>query len=154
LKVKLNINNHDKLLEIHPGETLLETLRNNNFKGVKCGCGTGDCGACLVILNEDAVNSCQVLTASIDGESVTTIEGIGSMDKPHLIQEELVKAGAVQCGYCTPGIVISAYTLLKKNQNPTDDEIKAALDGNLCRCTGYVKILDGIKNAVKRMSAK
>ena len=148
MKINLTINGKSKKLEIHPGETLLETLRNNGFNGVKFGCGTGDCGACMVLLNGDPVNSCQVLTAAIEGESVTTIEGIGSMNKPHPIQEELVKAGAIQCGYCTPGIVLSAYALLKSNPNPSIDEIKSGIDSHLCRCTGYVKIIEGIKNSV------
>jgi aerobic-type carbon monoxide dehydrogenase small subunit (CoxS/CutS family) len=151
MQVKLTINGKLKSLKIHPGETLLETLRSNGWSGVKYGCGTGDCGACVVLLNGKPVNSCQVLTAAIDGESVTTIEGIGTIDKPHPIQEELVKAGAVQCGYCTPGVVLSAYALLHSNPHPTEDEIKSALDGHLCRCTGYVKIIEGVKNAAERV---
>ncbi len=153
MKINLIINGKSRTLEIHPGETLLETLRNYSFNGVKFGCGTGDCGACMVLLNGEPVNSCQVLTAAIEGESVTTIEGIGSMNKPHPIQEELIKAGAIQCGYCTPGIVISAYALLKSNPNPSIDEIKSGIDSHLCRCTGYVKIIEGIKNSVARSIA-
>jgi len=151
MQIELTVNGKLKTLEIHAGENLLETLRNNGYTGVKYGCGTGDCGACVVLLNDRPVNSCQVLTAAIEGESVTTIEGIGTIDKPHPIQEELVKAGAVQCGYCTPGIVLSAYALLRSNPYPTEDEIKTALDGHLCRCTGYVKILEGVKNAAERV---
>lgn len=153
MKINLTINGKSRTLEIHPGETLLETLRNNGFNGVKFGCATGDCGACVILLNDDPVNSCQVLTAAIEGESVTTIEGIGSMDKPHPIQEELIKAGAIQCGYCTPGIVLSAYALLKSNPNPSIDEIKNGIESHLCRCTGYVKIIEGIKNSVARSIA-
>jgi len=151
MQIKLTVNGKLKHLEIHPGESLLETLRNNGCTGVKYGCGTGDCGACGVLLNDKPVNSCQVLTAAVDGESVTTIEGVGTMDKPHPIQEELVKAGAVQCGYCTPGVVLSAYALLQKTPHPTEAEIKSALDGHLCRCTGYVKIIEGVKNAAERV---
>ncbi|MCK9245015.1 MAG: (2Fe-2S)-binding protein [Candidatus Marinimicrobia bacterium] len=151
MQIELTINGKLKSLEIHPGESLLETLRKNGYTGVKYGCGTGDCGACVVLLNEKPVNSCQVLTAAVDGESVTTVEGIGTMDKPHPIQEELVKAGAVQCGYCTPGVVLSAYALLQTNPHPTEDEIKTALDGHLCRCTGYVKIIEGVKNAAEKV---
>jgi carbon-monoxide dehydrogenase small subunit len=151
MQIKLTVNGKLKHLEIHPGESLLETLRNNGCTGVKYGCGTGDCGACVVLLNDKPVNSCQVLTAAVDGESVTTIEGVGTMDKPHPIQEELVKAGAVQCGYCTPGVVLSAYALLQKTPHPTEAEIKSALDGHLCRCTGYVKIIEGVKNAAERV---
>ena len=151
MQIELTINGKLKSLEIHPGESLLETLRKNGYTSVKYGCGTGDCGACVVLLNEKPVNSCQVLTAAVDGESVTTVEGIGTMDKPHPIQEELVKAGAVQCGYCTPGVVLSAYALLQTNPHPTEDEIKTALDGHLCRCTGYVKIIEGVKNAAEKV---
>ena len=151
MQIELTINGKLKSLEIQPGESLLETLRKNGYTGVKYGCGTGDCGACVVLLNEKPVNSCQVLTAAVDGESVTTVEGIGTMDKPHPIQEELVKAGAVQCGYCTPGVVLSAYALLQTNPHPTEDEIKTALDGHLCRCTGYVKIIEGVKNAAEKV---
>lgn len=151
MQINLTINGKLKRLEIHPGESLLETMRNNGYTGVKYGCGTGDCGACVVLLNNKPVNSCQVLAAAVDGESVTTIEGIGTMDRPHPIQEELVKAGAVQCGYCTPGVVLSAYALLQTNPHPTEDEIKSSLDGHLCRCTGYVKIIEGVKNAAERV---
>ncbi|MDD5061676.1 MAG: (2Fe-2S)-binding protein [Candidatus Marinimicrobia bacterium] len=151
MQIELTINGKLKSLEIQPGESLLETLRKNGYTGVKYGCGTGDCGACVVLLNDKPVNSCQVLTAAVDGESVTTVEGIGTMDKPHPIQEELVKAGAVQCGYCTPGVVLSAYALLQTNPHPTEDEIKTALDGHLCRCTGYVKIIEGVKNAAEKV---
>jgi len=150
MKIELVINQTKKSLEIQPGETLLETLRANGYTGVKYGCGSGDCGACMVLLNGEPVNSCQVLTASVVGESITTIEGVGTMDKPHPVQEELVKAGAVQCGYCTPGIVLSAVALLNRNPHPTDEEIKMAIDSHLCRCTGYVKIIEGIRNASER----
>ena len=151
MEVTLFINNRSKTLNIHPGETLLETLRGNGYPGTKFGCGSGDCGSCIVLLNDEPVNSCQVLTAAIDGEHVTTIEGVGTMSDPHPVQQALVEAGAVQCGYCTPGMVLSAIALLKRNPIPSDDDIKTAISGNLCRCTGYVKIIEGIKNAAKEI---
>ncbi len=149
MKIKLYINDQLKNINIHEGEILLETLRNLGFTSVKYGCGTGDCGACIVLKNNEPVNSCQILTASVSDEKITTIEGISTINKPHIIQVELTKAGAVQCGYCTPAIVLCAYALLKVNKNPSIDEIKDAISSNLCRCTGYIKIIEGIENAAK-----
>ncbi len=152
MKIKLYINNQLKNINIHEGETLLETLRNLGFTSVKYGCGTGDCGACIVLKNNVPVNSCQILTASVSDEKITTVEGISTINKPHIIQIELTKAGAIQCGYCTPAIVLCAYALLKENSNPSIDEIKGAISSNLCRCTGYIKIIEGIQNAAKLYS--
>jgi carbon-monoxide dehydrogenase small subunit len=154
MNISLIVNGVTCHWEIHPGETLLETLRNKGYTGVKYGCGSGDCGACMVLLNDNPVNSCQVLTAAISGEKVITIEGLGTPAHPHPIEDELIKAGAVQCGYCTPGIVISAWALLSNNPNPTESEIKAYLNSHLCRCTGYVKIIEGIQNAARRLAVK
>jgi len=131
--------------------TLLDTLRENGHTEVKNGCSAGECGACLVLLEEMPVNSCQVLAASAVGRRITTVSGIGDIRSPHPIQVALADAGAVQCGFCTPGVVVAAYALLQQNPDPTDDEIKRGLDGNLCRCTGYVKIIEGVRLAAKRM---
>lgn len=152
MKIRLMINSHSRVLEINPAETLLDVLRNNNHHEVKRGCDEGHCGSCVVLLNNRAVNACQVLAASANGSSVTTVKGIGTQKQPHLIQQCLAEVGGVQCGFCTPGIVISAYALLQKNRNPSENDIRIALDGNLCRCTGYVKIVEGIMLAAKRMN--
>lgn len=151
MQVALKVNGEPCTFTIHPGEVLLETLRNAGYVGVKCGCAAGDCGACMVLLNNLPVNSCQVLTAAIVNEEVTTIEGLNQDPIAALIQQELVAAGGVQCGFCTPGIVISATALLRDNPHPNREEIKQALISHLCRCTGYVKIIDGIENAARKM---
>jgi len=132
-------------------ERLLFTLRNHGFTEVKNGCLEGECGACLVLLDDKPVNSCQVFTASAVGQDIKTIKGIGNLHKPHIIQEAFVDVGAVQCGFCTPGMVLASYALLQENSNPSKAEIKSALDGNLCRCTGYVKIIEAVQLAAKRI---
>ena len=151
MKISLLINDQQKTLEIKPGETLLDLLRRNFYTEVKCGCNEGECGACLVLLDGEAVNSCQVMAGSAHGSSVTTVRGIGTQQQPHIIQESLSEVGAVQCGFCTPGVVVAAYALLQQNPDPSEQEIRSALDGNLCRCTGYEKIIDGIQLAAQRM---
>jgi carbon-monoxide dehydrogenase small subunit len=151
MQVELNVNGEQQVFSIHPGETLLETLRAAGYTGVKCGCEAGDCGACLVLLNDLPVNACQVLTAAVSGERIVTIEGLGNDSLTQVLQQELVAAGGVQCGFCTPGIVISATALLRANPHPDRLTIQQALAGNLCRCTGYVKIIDGIENAARKL---
>ena len=151
MKITININNKQKIFDISAVDTLLTVLRNNHYKDVKCGCEEGECGACLVLLNGKAINSCQVLAGSVDGSTIMTTNGIGTQQNPHIIQTSLAEAGAVQCGFCTPGIVISAFALLEQNKNPSEQDIRQALDGNLCRCTGYEKIIDGIQLAASRM---
>jgi len=132
-------------------ERLLFTLRNHGFTEVKNGCLEGECGACLILLADKPVNSCQVLTASVIDKNIKTVKGIGNLHEPHIIQEAFVEVGAVQCGFCTPGMILATYALLKENPKPSDVEIKDALDGNLCRCTGYVKIIEAVQMAAKRM---
>jgi len=136
------------------GKTLLvDTIRETfGLTGTKKACGTGDCGACTVLLNGKAIRSCTYLTAMVDGKEVTTIEGIEGPDGLHPVQQAFIDAGAVQCGYCIPGMVLTSIALLNENPDPTDDEIRLALSGNLCRCTGYVKIIDAVKLAAKRMA--
>lgn len=132
---------------------LLDLLRGPlGMTGTKGGCGEGECGACTVIVDGLAVNSCLFPAAEIDGKNVTTIEGLRSMDNElSIIQQAFVDAAGIQCGYCTPGMILSAKALLDDNADPNDDEIREALAGNLCRCTGYVQIIDSVKLAANRM---
>ena len=146
------INGAKKELSFDSRITLLQLLRANGYPEVKEGCDEGQCGSCVVLLDSALVNSCQVFAATAVEKEITTVKGIGTIHKPHPIQEALVETGAVQCGFCTPGMVLAAFALLKEKANPTEDEIKIALDGNLCRCTGYVKIIDGVKLAAERMA--
>ena len=146
------INGQKVDLVFPPDANLLSALRDNNFVEVKNGCNEGTCGACAVLLDGEVVFSCQVLAASVIGREITTVKGIGTIHKPHPIQEAFVEAGAVQCGFCIPGKVLSTYVLLSKNPNPTDDEIKEALHGHICRCTGYVKIIDGVRLAIEKIA--
>ena len=148
------INSVDKELTLNPGDTLLQTLRDNGYTEVKCGCSEGECGACLVLLEDMPVNSCQVFALSAKDKKITTVKGIGTIYHPHKIQKAFVEAGADQCGFCTPGMVIASYALLKKNPKPTKQEINEALDGNLCRCTGYVKIVEAVEKAASEISSK
>jgi aerobic-type carbon monoxide dehydrogenase small subunit (CoxS/CutS family) len=131
--------------------TLLRVLRDLGHTEVKEGCGEGQCGACLVLLDGRLVNSCQVLAGSALGCSITTVKGIGTVSDPHPIQKAFVDAGAVQCGFCTPGMVLAAYSLLRDYPDPSPEQIKRGLDGNLCRCTGYVKIIEAVTLAARRM---
>jgi aerobic carbon-monoxide dehydrogenase small subunit len=142
--ITLTINGTERSIEIELGETLLEVLRREGMKSVKLGCDTGDCGACAVLVDGRAVNSCMVLAVTADGRTVTTVEGLEHDGDLHPLQQAMVAAGAVQCGFCTPGIIMSGIDLLSRNADPTEDEVKEALAGNLCRCTGYVKQVDAI----------
>jgi carbon-monoxide dehydrogenase small subunit len=128
--------------------TLLYLIREElGYTGTKEGCGSGECGACTVIVDGDAVNSCLYLAAGIDGKELTTIEGLASDDGTlHPIQKAFVENGGIQCGFCSPGMILSAKALLDENSNATEDEIKEAIAGNICRCTGYVQIIDSIKS--------
>ena len=136
---------------MEPNETLLQVLRNNGYTEVKNGCSEGQCGACMVQLDGVPVNSCQVLAVSAKGKKVTTSKGVGNYANVSTIQEAYVEAGAVQCGFCIPGFVVVTDALLRENPDPGEDEIKAYLNGNLCRCTGYVKIIDAVKLAAKKL---
>ncbi len=133
----VTINGLQKKLSIEPDELLLDVLRRDGYKGVKRGCKEGACGTCTILLNGKAVKSCIMLAAQAEGGEIITIEGIGTREKPHPIQQAFVDEGVVQCGYCIPGMILAAKNLLDNNPNPTEGEIKFALDGNLCRCTGY-----------------
>lgn len=145
------INGERKKIEFAPHKTLLDVLRENGYTEVKEGCREGECGACLVLLDGKPVNSCQVLAASVMEKKILTVKGVGNIHNPHPIEKAFVEAGAVQCGFCTPGMVIATYALLEENSNPTDEDINRALDGNLCRCTGYIKIKKAVKLAAKKV---
>jgi aerobic carbon-monoxide dehydrogenase small subunit len=148
-QIKLKINDIEYELLVNPNETLLQLLRGPqlNLTGTKQGCEVGDCGACTVLLNDKPVNSCLVLAVEIDGSSVTTIEGLAKDGKLHPVQQAFVEEGAIQCGYCAPGMILKGKALLDSNPSPTRQEIREALVGNLCRCTGYFKIVNAIEKA-------
>lgn len=154
MKLVLKINGVEKTVEAMPGEILLDVLRREGYKGAKFGCGQGFCGACTVLVDGRPVNSCLLLAGLVEGREITTIEGLGGVDRLHPIQEAYLDAGAVQCGYCSPAFILATKALLDGKADPTDAEIRGALDGNYCRCTGYVKILDAVKLAGKRMRGK
>lgn len=133
-------------------QTLLEVLRNNlQMTGTKEGCGSGDCGACSVTLNERLVCSCLVLAVEAEGQEIGTIEGIGDSEKLHVIQEKFLEHAALQCGICTPGLIVSTKTLLEDNPAPTEEEVRYYLAGNLCRCTGYDKIIRAVMDVAETM---
>jgi len=131
---------------------LLDVLRASGMTGVKEGCGEGECGACAVLLDGALVNSCLTPLAHADGAAITTIEGVASEAKLHAVQESFLECGGAQCGICTPGMVLAAHALLARNADPTDDEVRAALAGNLCRCTGYMRIFASVYDAVRKLA--
>lgn len=147
-QICLQVNNNKISISIEKNWTLLYVLRDVlELTGAKCGCNTGDCGACKVIIDGEAINSCLVLARNAEGKVIETIEGLSNGTKLHPIQQAFVDVGAVQCGYCTPGMVMSAKALLDRNPNPTEEEIRCGIANNLCRCTGYVKIVKAIQLA-------
>ena len=142
-------------VEVMATDMLLDVLRGTlHLTGTKKGCGKGECGACTVIMNGRAVNSCMVPVAKADGARIDTIDGLGDPDHLHPLQEAFIEAGAIQCGFCTPGMIMAAKGLLLKNPHPTAEEIKEAMAGNLCRCTGYVKILHAVELAAEKGGRK
>ena len=152
--VSFELNGKPVSCDVPAEEILLDTLRERfRLTGTKRGCGTGDCGACTVLLDDVAVRSCTLLTGMVHGRRVTTIEGVGTMDHLHPVQQAFVDVNAIQCGFCIPGMVLTAIALLKKNPDPSEEEIRRAISGNLCRCTGYQKIVEAISLAAQRMKA-
>ena len=149
--IKLKVNGKQLELLAAPNSTLLEILINNGHVEVKCGCEKGDCGACAVILDGEAVDSCLTLAWIADGSEVQTVKGIGTEATPHPLQTAFIEEGSVQCGYCIPGIIVAAKVLLDENPDPTDSDIRVALSGNLCRCTGYTRIFSAIHKAAHVM---
>jgi len=152
MKIRCTVNGRSIEREVRPDMRLLDFLREDlALTGTKEGCGEGECGACTVLLNGRAVNSCLVLAMQADGLEILTIEGLENEGQLHPLQEAFVETGGVQCGFCTPGFILSAYALLSEHPNPTEEEILTALEGNICRCTGYAKILEAVQLAAKRM---
>ena len=148
--IRLAVNGETYTIAVEPRESLLDVLRDKlGLTGTKKGCNRGDCGACTVIMDGKPVNSCLVLAVEADGKELLTIEGLADKGQLHPVQEAFIQYGAIQCGYCTPGMIMSAKALLDENPNPTEEEIRRAIGGNLCRCTGYVKIIDAIKKAAE-----
>ena len=151
--VRLKVNGDVYNLEIPAHRTLLSVIRDEiGLTGTKEGCGTGDCGACTVLLDGKPVNACLVLAVEARDREVTTIEGVAGDGALHPVQQAFVEKGAVQCGFCTPGMVLSAVALLKENPRPSRDQVKHAIAGNLCGCTGYVRIVDAVVAAAERMN--
>ncbi len=135
---------------VNPNQTLVRMLREDlGLTGTKYGCGEGDCGSCTVLLDGEPVNSCLVLAAQVDGHQVITIEGVADGDKLHPLQTSFIEKGAIQCGFCTPGMILSAKALLEKQPDPSELEVRTAISGNLCRCTGYQKIVEAIMSTGK-----
>ena len=152
-KITLHVNGDAYRLEVPVNRTLLSALREDvGLQGTKEGCGSGDCGACTVLLDGKPVNSCLVLAVTADGRQITTVEGLAKDDKLHPLQEAFIQEGAVQCGFCTPGMLLTAKGLLDENPMPSEGEIRKALAGNLCRCTGYVRIVKAVQKAAANMA--
>lgn len=149
-ELELKVNSEDYSLTVEPHRTLLEVIRNDlGLTGTKLGCGGGECGACTVILDGKAVKSCLMLALDARGKEIWTIEGLSRVGDLHPLQRAFVERGAIQCGFCTPGMIMASKALLDENPHPTEQEIKDALAGNLCRCTGYVKILEAVLTVAK-----
>ncbi len=150
--LEIEVNGERKRAEVNPSDTLLYVLREKwGHTDVKEGCGKGDCGVCAVLLNGRAVNACLTLALQADQQKVVTLKGVGTPENPHPLQKSFVTHGAIQCGFCTSGMIIAAKALLDRNPRPTRQEIKEAISGNLCRCTGYKKIVDAIEMAAEKL---
>lgn len=150
-KINVTVNGTTEQVDVPSNMTLLQMLRDKlAVTGTKNGCAAGECGACTVLMNGEPVNSCMVLAVECNGVDIVTVEGLSHDSKLDPIQEEMIKAGGVQCGFCTPGVLISARALLNRNPKPNEFEIRDALVGNLCRCTGYLRIVEAVKNAAER----
>jgi aerobic-type carbon monoxide dehydrogenase small subunit (CoxS/CutS family) len=152
--ITIRVNGLTETHAVEPRRTLLEFLRDDlNLTGTKEGCNEGECGACMVLLDRRAVNSCLVLAVEADGAEVTTIEGLANGAQLHPLQRAFLSHSAVQCGFCTPGMIITAYALLRDNPQPTEADVRRALSGNLCRCTGYKQIIDAVLEAAETLRA-
>ena len=154
-EIKFILNNKTYELKVKPWQTLLELIREDlNLTGTKEGCGQGECGSCTVIMNGKTVNSCLVPAVEANGQEILTIEGLSDNDKLHPIQEAFVRHSGMQCGFCTPGMIMSTKALLNSNPDPTEAEIRESISGNFCRCTGYTKIIESISAAADLMKEK
>jgi aerobic-type carbon monoxide dehydrogenase small subunit (CoxS/CutS family) len=148
ISIRLMVNSEEHFISTYPNRTLLEVLRDDlSLTGTKEGCSEGACGACTVLLDRLPVRSCLLLAIEAQGKDITTIEGLSFGGKLHPVQEAFVDHHAIQCGFCSPGMILNAVSLIEHNPKPTEEEIKAAISGNVCRCTGYVKIVEAIKAA-------
>ena len=153
IRISITVNGECRQAEVEPYETLLELLRDRlDLTGTKRCCGEGECGACSVIMDGRIVNSCIILAAEADGSDVLTIEGLSEDGKPSALQQAFLDSGAVQCGFCTPGMIMAAHYLLLDNPHPTEQEIREGLSGNLCRCTGYNRIIEAVQAAAEANS--
>ena len=153
--ISVIVNGGKEYLDVPSNMTLLQMLREKlALTGTKNGCSAGECGACTVLVDGEPVNSCMMLAVEIDGREVTTVEGLAHDDQLSVLQEAFVEQNAVQCGFCTPGVLISAHALLERNPHPTDDEVREALVGNLCRCTGYLRIVQAVQTAAIGMAGE
>ncbi|UCG64173.1 MAG: (2Fe-2S)-binding protein [Deltaproteobacteria bacterium] len=151
--IQLTVNGEIYDVSVKPNETLLDVIRDRlGLTGTKKGCDTGQCGSCTVLLEGKPINSCLVLAVEAHGKDILTVEGLAKNGQFHPLQEAFIQEGAVQCGYCTPGMLLSAKALLDENPNPTEEKVKEGIAGNLCRCTGYVKIVKAILTAAERIS--
>jgi aerobic carbon-monoxide dehydrogenase small subunit len=154
-QIQFTLNGTRVSREVPNHRLLLDLLRDEiGVTGTKEGCGTGDCGACTVFLNGKPVNSCLILSGELDGAEIVTIEGLKIGPELHAVQKAFIQDGGAQCGYCTPGMLMMSKALLDENQNPSEDEIRYALSGNLCRCTGYAKIIQAVQDAAAELRAK
>ncbi len=153
IDITLTVNGRNVKWRIEPGETLLEALHAHHLKGTKLICGTGDCCGCSVLLNGKSINSCCMLAAQAEGSNLLTIEGVALAGKLHPIQEAFAQEGAAQCGFCTPGFIMRAYAFLQEHPHPTEEDVRAALAGNICRCTGYVKPVAAVMRAAEALES-
>jgi carbon-monoxide dehydrogenase small subunit len=153
IDITLKLNGRNVKWRVQPGDTLLEALHAHHLKGTKLICGTGDCCGCGVLLNDKSINSCCMLAAQADGSTLVTIEGLAQTGKLHPIQEAFAQEGAAQCGYCTPGFIMRTYAFLQEHPHPNEADVRAALAGNICRCTGYVKPVAAVLRAAEAMGS-
>ena len=154
MAIALTINGRDRKIEAPATATLLETLREHGYVEVKSGCEKGDCGACAILVDGVALDSCLTLTWTVAGCAITTVAGLSEVGDKHPLIDSFETAGAVQCGYCTPGLILAAQSMLAVTPDPSDDDIREGLSGNLCRCTGYTKVFDAVREAARTLREK